>query len=110
MGWFGILNKPDINAGVKTARSTPNAVILDVRTKQEYAEMHIPGSIHIPLDALAKAEEQIPDKNTPIFVHCLSGARSMQAEQILKRMGYQKVTNIGGIQSYTGKTERGVGK
>ena len=48
----------------------------------------------------------IDNKATPIFVHCLSGARSRQAAAILKQMGYTNVKNIGGISAYAGKVER----
>ena len=48
----------------------------------------------------------IDNKATPIFVHCLSGARSRQASAILQQMGYTNVKNIGGISTYAGKVER----
>ena len=48
----------------------------------------------------------VDNKGTPIFVHCLSGARSRQATAILQQMGYTNVKNIGGISSYAGKVER----
>lgn len=107
MSLFGLLKRPDINAGVKTARAEKGAVILDVRTRQEYMQERIPGSVNIPLDGLGKISEKIPDKSTPVFVHCLSGARSSTAAKILKNAGYTNVTDIGGISNYRGKTERG---
>ena len=48
----------------------------------------------------------IDNKATPLFVHCLSGARSRQAAAVLQQMGYSNVNNIGGISAYTGKVER----
>ena len=42
---------------------------------------------------------------TPLFVYCLSGARSSHAAAVLRRMGYCNVTNIGGINRYRGKVE-----
>lgn len=48
----------------------------------------------------------IDNKATPIFIHCLSGARSRQAAAVLQQMGYTNVKNIGGIASYTGKVEK----
>ena len=44
-------------------------------------------------------------KDTPLFVYCHSGARSRQAVDALRRMGYLQVKNIGGISAYTGKVE-----
>ena len=106
MGFFDFLKGPDINQGVKEYRDTDGAVLLDVRTSSEYAEGHIPGSKNLPLQSIDKVERMIENKATPIFVHCLSGARSRQAAAVLQQMGYTNVKNIGGIASYTGKVEK----
>lgn len=105
MGFFDFLKQPDINQGVEAYRSTAGAALLDVRTTQEYKEGHIPGSKNIPLQTIEKASSVVKDKNTPLFVYCYSGARSSRAVDMLKRMGYSRVTNIGGIAAYTGKTK-----
>lgn len=106
MGFFDFLKTPDINQGVKDFNSTGGAILLDVRTMGEYKEGHIPGSKNIPLQSINKADGMIDNKATPIFVYCLSGARSRQAAAILQQMGYTNVKNIGGISAYTGKVER----
>ncbi len=106
MGFFDFLRGPDIHQGVEEYRATPGAVLLDVRTADEYAGGHIPGSKNLPLDALDKIAGIVNDKNTPIFVHCLSGSRSRQAEAYLVRSGYTHVKNIGGISAWRGKVER----
>lgn len=103
MGLFDFLHLPDINKGVEEFNSTPNAILLDVRTEEEYNEGHIPQSVNIPLHELNRILNYINNKNTPVFVHCLSGARSAQAAAALKRMGYTNIKNIGGISSYRGK-------
>ena len=48
----------------------------------------------------------MPDKSTPLFVYCMSGARSQQAVGGLKQMGYTDARNIGGIGSWRGDVER----
>ncbi len=106
MGFFDFLRSPDINEGVKQYQSEANAVLLDVRTPQEYREGHIPGSKNVPLQNIEMVSSVVKDKNTPVFVHCLSGGRSGQAAAILKRMGYTNVKNIGGISAYHGKVKR----
>ena len=103
MGFFSFLQTRDINSGVRSFLSTEGAVLLDVRTPEEYAEGHIVGSKNIPLQSIEKTESVITDKSTPLFVHCRSGARSAQATSILKRMGYTNIEDIGGIMSYRGK-------
>ena len=106
MGFFNFLKDPDINQGVKEYRATDGAVLLDVRTPDEYRQGHIPGSKNVPLQSIDKVADMIEGKATPIFVHCLSGARSRQVTAILQQMGYNNVKNIGGISAYTGKVER----
>jgi phage shock protein E len=110
LGFFDLFKSMDINEGIKKMKATEGAVLLDVRTREEYRDAHIPGSLNIPLDELEAASNKIPDKNTPVFVHCLSGARSRQAEHILKHIGYTNITDIGGINSYRGETEGGAAK
>lgn len=81
-------------------------VLLDVRTPQEYQDGHIPESKNIPLQTLDKIRSMTENKDTPLLVYCYSGARSRQAVNMLQRMGYTNVTNIGGIATYSGKVER----
>ena len=107
MSLFHLLKPMNMNDGVKKMKNTPGAVLLDVRTPEEYKQVHIPGSMNIPLDQLETVNQKITDKNTPIFVHCLSGGRSAQAQRGLKHLGYTNVTNIGGIYQYNGETEKG---
>ncbi len=106
MGFFDFLKGPDIGEGVREYNATPGAVLLDVRTPEEYREGHIPGSKNVPLQSIDKVAGMIDNKSTPIFVHCLSGARSRQAAAVLQQLGYTNVKNIGGISAYAGKVER----
>ena len=103
MSIFSIFQRPDMNDGVEQARQTPGALLLDVRTPEEYAAGHVPGSRNIPLDRVGKAEL---DREAPLFVYCRSGARSGQACSILRERGYD-ATNIGGILHYEGTLEQG---
>ena len=106
MGVLDFLKGPDINQGVAEYDAVPGAVLLDVRTPQEYREGHIPGSINAPLQSLG-GEESVPaGKDTPLFVYCHSGARSRQAVELLAQMGYVNAKNIGGIAAYAGEVER----
>lgn len=106
MGLFGFLHTPDVNQGVEEFQKTEGAVLLDVRTPEEYREGRIPGSKNVPLQQLETVTTKVRDKDTPVFVYCLSGGRSGQAVRQLKRMGYENVTNIGGINAYRGRRER----
>ena len=105
MGIFDFFKHPDINQGVQEYKNAEGAVLLDVRSPQEYREGHIPGSKNVPLQQLDKVEEVTEDKDSILYVYCHSGARSRQAVSLLQAMGYTNVHNIGGIAAYSGKVE-----
>ena len=105
MGLLDFFKTPDISQGVREFQSTPGAVLLDVRTPEEYRGGHIPGSKNVPLIAIGDIASVIGGKDTPLFVYCYSGARSRQAASTLRRMGYNNVKNIGGIAAWKGKVE-----
>ncbi|MBP9188111.1 MAG: rhodanese-like domain-containing protein [Chitinophagales bacterium] len=63
------------------------AIIVDVRTKQEFNSGHIKGSINIPLDVLGNNLKKL-DKNKSVITCCASGMRSASAKGILKSKGY----------------------
>ena len=107
MSFFDFFHKPNINDGVSAFRENPNAVLLDVRTNEEYADGHIEGSKNLPLQEIESVASVITDKTTPLFVYCRSGARSARAVAILKNKGYTDVTDIGGILSYKGEVVGG---
>lgn len=75
--------------------ATPNSVLIDVRSIQEYREYHIDGAICIPyFEIQNRIEKEITNKNTLIIVYCQSGMRSKKAMEILEKKGYQNVYNI----------------
>lgn len=104
---INLFKQMDTNTGVEEFLNTDNAVLLDVRTKEEYEAGHIEHSMNIPLQSIDASAEKIADKNTPLFVYCQSGARSKNATAALKTMGYVNITNIGGISKYHGKLVKG---
>jgi phage shock protein E len=79
------------------------AIILDVRSKGEYASGHIKGSINISVDQLGKNLSQLKDKNKPIITCCASGMRSASAKSLLKSNGYTNVHNGGGWSNLQSK-------
>ncbi len=70
------------------------AVVIDVRSPQEFAGGHFEGSINIPLNTLAGKVSTL-DKSRPTIVCCASGARSAVALGILKGQGFEQVINAG---------------
>jgi rhodanese-related sulfurtransferase len=91
---FGMGARVDIAQLVKNG-----AIILDVRSKGEFASGHIKGSLNIPVDQLANNLHKFKDKNKPVITCCASGIRSASAKTILKSNGYEEVYNGGGWNS-----------
>lgn len=103
MGLKEMLMGTDIHAGLEEYRNTPGAVLVDVRTPEEYAQGHLPGSVNIPIQRIFQVEQLVADKQTPLFVYCLSGARSRRAAAFFEKLDYLHVRNIGGISGYRGE-------
>lgn len=74
------------------------AVFVDVRTPGEFAAGNKPGSVNIPLDSIAEGARTL-DKEKPVVLSCVSGARSGAAADILKKMGFRTVVNAGPWQN-----------
>lgn len=71
------------------------AIILDVRTKGEYSDGHVKGSLNIPLNQLSGSLNKLKDKDKPIITCCASGMRSASAKGILQDAGFTNVHNGG---------------
>ena len=95
----------DINQGISLYKSTPNAVLIDLRDAEDYAEGHIPGAVNILPETIREEIAVIAQKDTPIFLYCYGGMRSYQAEALLQARGYLHVSSIGGIDRYDGELE-----
>lgn len=78
------------------------AILLDVRTMEEYMEYHLENSILIPVTNLNEETigTKITNKDTKIIVYCRSGSRSAQAARILIDLGYTNVYDMGSINNY----------
>lgn len=107
MSLLGALFGPDINQTAAEARATDDAVIVDVRTPEEYAEGHLPDAVNLPLDRIDRAARTLGADDRPLFVYCLSGARSSRACAILRAQGRSRVTDMGGINRWAGKIVTG---
>ena len=73
------------------------AIIIDVRSNQEYREGHIKGALNIPEFEINNIIlKEIPKKNQLIVLYCQYGGRSRNAMQIMKKMGYTNLYNLYG--------------
>lgn len=77
----------------------PGAVLIDVRTPEEFASGALPAAILIPHEQIAAhIAEVAPDKSIPIILYCRSGRRSSIAQDALQALGYTQVINAGGYE------------
>ena len=73
------------------------AVIVDVRDKDEWDDGHIPGGMHMNRGTIElDIEEKVPDANALIICHCGGGGRSALAAESLQKMGYKNVRSMAG--------------
>ena len=97
----------DLQKGLEIFRDTPAAVLVDVRTPEEYGSGHVPGSVNVPLNVLEDGiYDAAPAAEAPGFLDCRSGNRSTRAAALLREMGYEKAVSIGGVMGYTGPLEK----
>ncbi|WAJ35762.1 rhodanese-like domain-containing protein [Pseudomonas sp. GOM7] len=74
----------------------PAAVLIDVRTEQEFADGALPGAIRIGHEQIAShIAELAPDKDRSLVLYCRSGRRSSLAQEKLQAQGYSQVINAG---------------
>ena len=83
----------------RTMAQSPNTVIIDVRTVEEFEAGHIPQSINIPLPDIEQAAERLRGYDNVILI-CRSGNRSGQAQTLLQTIGLQNVYNGGGWEEF----------
>ena len=81
-----------MDAAVQAWR-TQSAVIVDVRTPEEFKDGHIPGAVLIPLADLERRKDEIP-KDRPVLLICRSANRSAQANLILQKQGYTNTRSV----------------
>jgi len=88
----------------KKMMETQKAIVVDVRTLEEYNEGHIPNAISVPLETIEnEAEAKLKNKDDLILVYCRSGRRSREAALKLIEKGYTNVIDFGGIKDWNGE-------
>ncbi|MDZ5607395.1 rhodanese-like domain-containing protein [Bacillus pseudomycoides] len=80
---------------LKAKMNQKNRQFIDVRTPGEFRGNHIQGFRNIPLNELVQKASYL-DKNKEVIVICQSGMRSKQATKMLKKLGFQHITNVSG--------------
>ncbi|MCX7787995.1 MAG: rhodanese-like domain-containing protein [Spirochaetes bacterium] len=74
------------------------ALVVDVRTEDEFLDGAYPGAINIPVGEILSRMNELGPKDRPIVLYCATGSRSALAAKLLKVSGFKDVTNAGGLE------------
>lgn len=92
------LDSTRIDPGTARQKIAAGALLVDVRSTEEFAEGHMDRALNIAHDQVeARINEFGSDKNHEIVLYCASGGRAGRAAEILKRHGFTHVYNAGGL-------------
>ena len=84
---------------------THQALIVDVRTPEEFSDGHYPGAINIPHETILDGLNELGvTADTAVILYCRSGNRSGQAEQVLQEKGFTEARNAGGLEALLSAT------
>jgi len=88
----------DTTSPGRTARelTARGAILLDVRTRDEFRAEHVAGALNIPLQELAERKSELP-KQRAVVVYCRSGRRSAEAAAMLRQSGFSHVHDMGAM-------------
>ena len=99
----------DQSTWISKFQSDENAVILDVRTPEEFETSRIPNSKNIdfynPQNFMKEIEKL--DRDSSYYVYCRTGVRSANSCQLMNELGFDKVYNLlGGIVEWKGEIDK----
>ncbi len=93
---FGVLSRLGIKQiSPKELDQKKGIILLDVRINKEYAQGHIPGSVHVPLSEIGDKIKKLK-KDKEVVVYCQNGNRSVWAIKRLMGMGFKNLSNLKG--------------
>lgn len=91
------IQKEDININELQAKVLQGAILIDVRSNQEYKEGHLKGAVNIPdFEITKRIEREIPKKNQLIILYCQYGGRSRGCLNQMRQLGYTNLYNLYG--------------
>lgn len=90
-----------IKPAAALALQQEGALVVDVRSAEEYAQRHIAGSVHMDDAQTGQTlPELCPDRSRPVIFYCKSGTRSQAALETALQMGYEEVYNLGAMENW----------
>ena len=97
----------DPNAESSEWSFSEDAMLVGVRTAEEFNSGHIEGAKHIPYEEIGvRIRELTDDKSREIVLYCRSGRRSGVAQKTLLDMGFENAISAGGYEELRARLER----
>jgi phage shock protein E len=89
---------PENSVEIAWEKIETGALLIDVRSPEEYARGHLPEAVNIPHDQILAMSGFIKDKSRDVILYCVSGRRAGKAQAELKSLGFNQVHNGTGYQ------------
>ncbi len=99
-------NMLTVNEGINKARTEKNAVLLDIRSKEDYKRGHVGGAVNVPMDKLEQVKTRIRSADTTIYVLGDFNNNPKKAARALKKMGYSNAVPSGNMEEHQGMLKR----
>jgi rhodanese-related sulfurtransferase len=90
---------PEVDVAQLAAALNQGAVVVDVRERGEYAQVHVPGAVLIPMGQLTARMSEL-DKTAPVYVVCATGNRSSAMTDLLRAAGFEAYSVSGDTQAW----------
>ncbi len=87
---------PEVDAAEAMRLIEAGALVVDVRRERDWRNHHVPGSVHLPLDALEARAEELPDDRV-LIAFCTGGLLSRGAANLLAELGFDAVSLSRGL-------------
>ena len=107
---IGCAQRKKTAAGTAETVVPENALLIDVRTAEEFNEGHVENAINVPLQNISSISSVAPDKNTVLYLYCRSGRRVKMAIAELQKLGYNNLHDLGGMQEAAVKLKKNIVK
>jgi len=97
---FAIMRrKGQISTKEGTELARHGAMVIDVRSPEEYSAGHLSQALNMPVDEIASLlPSRVRDKSKVILLHCKTGLRSKKARSLLVNQGYSNVFDMGSYE------------
>ncbi len=97
--WLALTRLGKISSARAHELVAQGALLIDVRTEDEFAAAHLPGAANVPLSSLSSQAKALASRGKPIVVYCASGMRSLSAKRVLQAAGAE-VYDLGSMSRW----------